>query len=353
MIGKIVQGADFRGVVNYVLQKPDAEPLGSRGLRNDSIDHIVDSFRTQASLNPITKPVAHISLDFSAQDKDRLTNRMMMQIADEYLRRMGYGDTQVLIVRHHDREHPHLHLVLNRIDGNGKRISDRNERVRNVKVCRELSDKYGLYIAPNKENVKRHRLREPDKTKYEIYDAIRDSLPSCRNWNDLATALLKLGIDTEFKYKGSTSTIEGVKFSKNGYTFSGSKVDKAFSYSKLNRHFAQAQQRVPQQPSLGKRMMTAANNYRSAFSGLFGDNNPSVKQGIDMGAYGIIALPPFDSPIKLSAAQLQRRVGESPEEHLARVTALLNQVAEAMAVATEERKRRLRNMKPKKSTLKL
>jgi hypothetical protein len=307
----------------------------------------------QASLNPITKPVAHISLDFSVQDKERLMNRMMMQIADEYLRRMGYGNTQVLIVRHHDREHPHLHLVLNRIEGNGKRISDKNERVRNAKVCRELSNKYGLYIAPNKDNVKRHRLREPDKTKYEIYDAIRECLPRCRNWNDLTTALRKQGIDTEFKHKGSTSTIEGVMFSKNSYTFSGSKVDKAFSFAKLNRHFTQVQQRVSQQPTPGKRMKMAADNYRSVFSGVFGDNNPSVKQGVDMGAYGIIALPPFDSPIKLSAAQLQRRAGESPEEHLARVTALLNQVAEAMAVATEERKRRLRNSKPKKSTLKL
>ena len=353
MIGKIVQGADFRGVVNYVLQKPDAEPLGSRGLRNDSIDHIVDCFRMQASLNPIAKPVAHISLDFSVKDKERLTNRMMMQIADEYLRRMGYGNTQVLIVRHHDREHPHLHLVLNRIDGNGKRISDKNERVRNVKVCRELSDKYGLYIAPNKENVKRHRLREPDKTKYEIYDAIRNVLPRCRNWNDLTTALRKQGINTEFKHKGSTSTIEGVKFSKNGYTFSGSKVDKAFSYSKLNRYFAQAQLRVSQQPMPGKKMKMAADNYRSAFSGLFGDNNPNVSEGANMGAYGAILFPPMDSPIKLSAAQLQRRAGESPEEHLARVTALLNQVAEAMAIATEEHKRRLRNSKPKKSTLKL
>ena len=348
-----MQGADFRGVVNYVLQKPDAEPLGSRGLRNDSIDHIVDSFRTQASLNSIAKPVAHISLDFSAQDKERLTNRMMMQIADEYLRRMGYGDTQVLIVRHNDKEHPHLHLVLNRIDGNGKRISDRNERVRNAKVCRELSDKYGLYIAPNKENVKRHRLREPDKTKYEIYDAIRNVLPRCRNWNDLTTALRKQGINTEFKRKGSTSTVEGVKFSKNGYTFSGSKVDKAFSYSKLNHHFAQTQQRISQQPTPGKRMKMAADNYRSAFSGLYGDNNPNVSEGANMGVYGAILFPPMDSPIKLSAAQLQRRAGESPEEHLARVTALLNQVAEAMAVATAERKRRLRNMKPKKSTLKL
>lgn len=353
MIGKIVQGADFRGVVNYVLQKLDAEPLGSRGLRNDSIDHIVDSFRMQASLNPIAKPVSHISLDFSVQDKARLTNKMMMQIADEYLHRMGYGDTQVLIVRHNDREHPHLHLVLNRIDGNGKRITDRNERIRNVKVCRDLSNKYGLYIAPSKENVKRHRLREPDKTKYEIYDAIRNALPRCCNWNDLTSALRKQGIDTEFKHKGLTSTIEGVKFTKNGYTFSSSKVDKAFSYSKLNRHFAQTQQRISQQPTPGKRMKMAADNYRSAFSGLYGDNNPNVSEGANMGAYGAILFPPMDSPIKLSAAQLQRRAGESPEEHLARVTALLNQVAEAMAIATEERKRKQRNVKPKKSTLKL
>ena len=345
MIGKIVQCADFRGVVNYVLQKPDAEPLGSRGLRNDSIDHIVDSFRMQASLNPIAKPVSHISLDFSVQDKERLTNRMMMQIVDEYLRRIGYGDTQVLIVRHNDREHPHLHLVLNRIDGNGKRISDRNERVRNAKVCRVLSDKYGLYIAPNKENVKRHRLREPD--------AIRNALPRCCNWNDLTSALRKQGINTEFKHKGSTSTIEGVKFTKNGYTFSGSKVDKAFSFSKLNRNFAQAQQRISQQPTPGKRMKMAADNYRSAFSGLFGDNNPSVKQGADIGAKCIIALPPIDSPKKMSESQQKRRAGESPDKHLAHVIALLNQIAEAMVVATEERKRRLRDMKPKKSTLKL
>ena len=353
MIGKIVQGADFRGVVNYVLQKPDAEPLGSRGLRNDSIDHIVESFRTQATLNPIAKLVAHISLDFSAYNKERLTNKMMLQIAYEYLNLMGYGNTQVLIVRHHDREHPHLHLVINRIDNDGRRISDKNERVRNAKICRELSEKYGLYIAPNKERVKRHRLREPDKTKYEIYDAIRDSLPSCHNWNDITTVLRKQGIDTEFKHKGSTSTIEGVKFTKNGYTFSGSKVDKAFSYSKLNRYFAQAQLRVSQQPTPGKKMKMAADNYRSAFSGLFGDNNPNVSEGANMGAYGAILFPPMDSPIKLSAAQLQRRACESPEEHLARVTALLNQVAEAMAIATEEHKRRLRNSKPKKSTLKL
>jgi hypothetical protein len=44
----------------------------------------------------------------------------------------------------------------------------------------------------------------------------------------------------------------------------------------------------------------------------------------------------------LSEAQLQRKPGESPEEYLARITALLNTVAEAMAIAAMERERRLR-----------
>ena len=37
---------------------------------------------------------------------------------------------------------------------------------------------------------------------------------------------------------------------------------------------------------------------------------------------------------------MQRREGESPEEHIARITALINKAAEAMAVALMERKRR-------------
>ena len=37
---------------------------------------------------------------------------------------------------------------------------------------------------------------------------------------------------------------------------------------------------------------------------------------------------------------MQRREGESPEEHIARITALINK-AEAMAVALMERKRRM------------
>ena len=42
---------------------------------------------------------------------------------------MKITDTQYIIVRHQDREHPHVHIVFNRIDNNGKSISDRNDTV--------------------------------------------------------------------------------------------------------------------------------------------------------------------------------------------------------------------------------
>ena len=55
----------------------------------------------------------------------------------------------------------------------------------------------------------------------------------------------------------------------------------------------------------------------------------------------------------VSAAQLQRKPSESPEEHIARITALLNTVAEAMAIAVIEQKRKLRDRKVNNPKMKL
>ncbi len=235
MIAKIVQGQGFRGVIGYVLDKEKASLLYSEGVRLKDKESIIKSFVAQQKLNPkIAKPVAHISLDFSVQDKHRLTDQFMVGMAQEYMGKMGYRDTQYIIVRHHDTDHPHIHIVINRIDNNGKRISDQNERLRNTKVCMELTKKYGLYIASGKENVKEHRLKEPDKTKYEIYHALKSAIPNCKNWKELKSELIQSGITIEFRKNGNTDKIQGVRFGKNGYEFNGSKIDRACSFSKIS-----------------------------------------------------------------------------------------------------------------------
>ena len=235
MIAKIVQGRGFRGVVNYVLDKDHSHLLYADGVRLKDKESIIQSFVVQQKLNPkIAKPVAHISLDFSVQDKSRLTDQFMAGMALEYMEKMGYRDTQYIIARHHDTDHPHIHIVINRIDNNGKRISDQNEKLRNTRVCMELTKKYGLYIASGKENVKEHRLKEPDKTKYEIYHALKSAIPNAKNWKELKSELLQSGITIEFRKNGNTDKIQGVRFGKNGYEFNGSKIDRACSFSKIS-----------------------------------------------------------------------------------------------------------------------
>lgn len=235
-MAKIVKGKAFKGVVNYILDKQkDTQIVDFDGLRMKSKTSIVQSFVTQASLNSrVSKPVCHISLDFSAQDKGKLSNQLMGQIAREYMKQMGIVNTQYIIARHFDKEHPHIHLIYNRVDNNGKTITDSNDRFRSEKICKELTERYGLYFATGKENVKEHRLKEPDKTKYEIYNSLKALVPKCSNWEQLTAELQKEGIKTEFKTKGNSDEIQGVRFEKNGYLFNGSKVDKMFSHSKIN-----------------------------------------------------------------------------------------------------------------------
>ena len=116
----------------------------------------------------------------------------------------------------------------------GNTISDRNELLRSTRICKELTRKHGLHIANGKDNVKRERLKEPDRIKYELYDILKTEVGRCGTWDVLVANLNRQGVEVRFKHKGQTDEIQGVVFTKNGYHFNGSKVDRRFSYSKIN-----------------------------------------------------------------------------------------------------------------------
>ena len=287
MIAKIVKGSNFKGVVGYILDKgKDAKILICDGLFAENKDTIVMSFEAQSKMNPkVTKPVGHISLAFHKEDEHRLTDRAMAGLALEYLKGMGINDTQILIVRHFDKEHPHVHIAFNRIANNGRRISDRNERIRSTRICKELTRKYGLYFADGKEQVKRHRLKEPDKTKYELYSILKSEVSRCGNWDILIANLKKLGVEVRFKYKCGSDEVQGVVFSKNGYPFSGSKIDRRFSYSKidaaLNVNRQEERQRVMANQTAGYRHLAST---PSQFEPKGGDDLYSGSIGLFMPA---------------------------------------------------------------------
>ncbi|EGK00229.1 relaxase/mobilization nuclease domain-containing protein [Dysgonomonas gadei] len=237
MIAKNIKGKSFKGCVNYVMNDT-AELLEAEGVFANSTQSMIRSFAMQRSgRKEIKQPVGHIPISFSPEDKHRMTDDFMVQLAKEYMQEMGIKNTQYIIVRHHNTDNDHLHIVYNRIDNDLKLISVNHDYKRNIKTCKKLKDKYDLTYGKGKENVKREKLNNPDRAKYYIYDAIKSVLPDCKHPADLRFALQKFGIELEYKLKRTTREVEGVSFRYDNVCFKGSEIDRKFSFGNLKKAF--------------------------------------------------------------------------------------------------------------------
>lgn len=249
MIAKNIKGKSFKGCVQYVMNET-AELLETEGVWADNTKDMIRSFAMQRSgRKEIKQPVGHIPISFAPEDKERMTNDFMVQLAKEYMLEMGIENTQYIIVRHHNTDNEHLHIVYNRIDNNLKLISVNNDYKRNIKTCKKLKDKYNLTYGKGKDRVKREKLNDPDKVKYYIYDAIKSVLPDCRTPADLRFGLKEFGIEIDYKHSRITREIEGVSFRYDNIAFKGSQIDRKFSFGNLKKEFQKNIELLQQQVS--------------------------------------------------------------------------------------------------------
>ena len=112
-----------------------------------------------------------------------------------------------------------------------------------------------MYFAKGKENVNVHRLKEPDKTKYEIYKSLKENIPISKSWSELEHQLKKEGIEIHYKFRGKTNVVQGVSFEKNKLKFNGSKVDRQFSYSKIDYQLKKNMQEYLQQSTSNNQLL--------------------------------------------------------------------------------------------------
>ena len=245
MIAKIKTRESFAGIVDYAHDynndKKKARLIDYKDVCIISNKSIADSFTIQASMrSKIAKPVKHISLGFSPNDAhlftdDKEGDELMVRIAKDWMKEMGIGNTQYIIARHLDTEHPHCHLVFNRIDNDGNVISDSRERIRNMAVCKLLNKKYGLYVAPSKsKKIDEDRLRGYEAKKHKLRMDINNILDKSSNWEEFCRLLKEVGISIRFFTSSQTNTIRGISFANHQISISGSKLEpKVLTYGQL------------------------------------------------------------------------------------------------------------------------
>ena len=147
MISKISKGKGFRGLLMYISQKSSAEYLCGNVAENPH-----DAAVEMGALRQYSRcktPVWHCSLSLSPSDR-QLTNAEFAELVTKFLQKMGLQNNQYCVWRHSDREHSHVHIVVNRICLDEKHSTWNSwqdiKRAREVKT--ELEHEFNLIETP-------------------------------------------------------------------------------------------------------------------------------------------------------------------------------------------------------------
>lgn len=240
MIAKLIVGKSFGGCVRYLLEREQSKVLDSAGVRDYDIKAIVADLNAQRKMRPqLGNAVGHTVLSWSNEDRDKLTVEKMAEHAREYMEKMGIKNTQYLTVLHTDKKHPHLHIVYNRVDNDGKTIGNFNNWHKSRKVCREMTERYGYHLGKGKAKVNRQALRGNNRLRYAIHDALKSVMAKATTWKQVETTLAGQDIGIHYKYRSGTNEVQGISFEKDGVKFKGSAIDRRFSFAGMEKQLSE------------------------------------------------------------------------------------------------------------------
>jgi len=211
------------------------------------------------------------------------------------------------------------------VNNDGKAISDSWIGLRGKKIAQRLTQEYKLSPALEK-NLKLtnlEALNQSEATKYQIYVAISENLPLCRTMEDLENRLLKLGIETQYKYKGQTSEKQGVSFKKDNVCFKGSQVDRKFSLYglektlEIKRKQSLSLQQKQQLDLLEKlprsKLLIRKSSNRNIFGGIGKDPELNLTKGLEKTLE--ILLKPEHTDEKIPFELKQKEAPQSRKKH--------------------------------------
>ena len=216
MVAKISVSGSLAGAVNYNMNKLKAdtaqilltnkmlcpqqgEVFKASDMMKDFELFMPQRYRTE-------NPVFHVSLNPHPDDK--LSDVELSAIAEEYMKRMGYGAQPYVVFKHQDISRHHLHIVSVRVNEKGKKINDKFERRRSKDITRSLEQKYGLHTAEKVLKEKNPELKMVDvsqgNAKEQVENVVREVMGKYHflTFTEYKAVLTKFNIAAE-EVKGS------------------------------------------------------------------------------------------------------------------------------------------------------
>ncbi|NKI27883.1 relaxase/mobilization nuclease domain-containing protein [Arenibacter sp. 6A1] len=256
MIARLLYRKNVQGVLKYVLGKPECTVLGFHNTYSDT-DTDLKLFEQVlfylGNRHESEKRYVHASLNLPRGE--HLDDDTFLVLSKAYMEYMGYGQQPYIVVRHHDTEHEHVHIVSSTIKEDCSQINLSFDFRRSMAAQKYLEKQFGLSPSPEKRTVwelpkqetPQFRHQDINGVRFYMQDILNNTLQKhkVRSFGELAKLLEKYHIQLKVvERSGRVGVAYGIA-TKEGYRsrfISGYTVHPQLSGPKLQQVFERNKQ---------------------------------------------------------------------------------------------------------------
>lgn len=262
MIGKVGLGNFAKGILSYCYYEKELSAKQSKEMTLDDVrgelvyiqhlgistlndgrldlDYLAKQMLDNRDKNRnLNKYVWHQSFSFPPGEdppKEKLTN-----LAMEFAKEFGFAENQMLVFKHNDTTHKHIHIVANRINYNGKNTADHFKNyARTGEFSRRMEIELGLAITPDMSLNQKGKQQVPTKDTAIINfrKLVDQTLAKVSSFEDFAKQMLTHGFKT---YRG-----RGIAFfnTRNRMKVKGSDLGKDYSLLNIEKRMGMEMSQV-------------------------------------------------------------------------------------------------------------
>lgn len=219
------KGHSFKGAFQYYLHDKGADtaervgwsetrnlmtddPMAARNIMIATAlqsDELKKAAGIKAAGRKSTQSVYAYALAWHPDEAGQIDKAEMLAAADASLKELKADHLQAVIVCHTDQKHPHIHVILNRVDpADGRMHPFKNDRLQLSDWANRYERERGNIVTPAREEKRQKREQHQDKKQRQDYALAKRQEAEARAKSDLSpAAMLKdLGEAQKQRHRG-------------------------------------------------------------------------------------------------------------------------------------------------------
>jgi hypothetical protein len=247
---KIQRGSGFRGCADYLFDHDGGRVVGGNMVGTTPRALAAEFGVTRRQRPDIAKPVWHNSLRLPVDERVQMTDEKWREIADDYMRGMGFSDQHPRVYVHH--EPGHIHILASRVGIDGSLYLGRNENLRSTSLIQRLEQLHGLTVTKGPKKASTGRIEPPDvrrtrQGERRRYERLEDTPPRERLQKIVTEATQGRPTASEFVARlqaqgvsvwpnvASTGRLTGFSFGIGGVAFTGNQLGDRYRWARLQK----------------------------------------------------------------------------------------------------------------------